>query len=232
MAKFDPAYRKTMRTEGACNFSPHDKGNVVVNGVCTIPTYAGIAPAFHGTWPGFRYIKDAIAAMPKKPPYGTEAFKVWKRQLDKTLAGSPVVQNLVQAFYKANFWDGNRLGEIVAQEVSDWIFDHWINAGGRGIKWAQLAARVKPDGGIGPITLAAINAMPAKEFLSRAADIAGKHRLDVAEGDPTQIPFLTSWLERDGQPPEIIAIVKAAARDGRIDEQEEAELVAAMEATA
>lgn len=232
MASFETSYRKTMRTEGACNFSPHDLGNVVVSGVCTVPTYAGIAPAFWPTWPGFRYIKEIIAGMPRKPEYGTEAFKAWKRQLDKTLAGSPVVQNLVRAFYMTNFWDANRLGEVASQEVADWIFDHAVNAGGRGIKWAQLAARVKPDGGIGPVTLKAINAMAPKEFLSRAADIAGKHRLDVAEGNPSQIPFLTSWLERDGQPAGIIAMVKAAARDGRIDEREEAELGAAMDATA
>ena len=231
MASFEKSYLKTMRTEGACNFSPHDLGNVVVDGVCTCPTYSGIAPIFHPGWPGFRYIKEVIAGMPRKPPYGTDAFKTWKRQLDKTLAASPVVQNLVRAFYMTNFWDANRLGEIISQDVADWAFDHAVNAGGRGIKWAQLAARVKPDGGIGPITLKAINAMPPREFLERAADIAGKHRLDVAESNTSQVPWLTSWLERDGQPPEIIAMVKAAARDGRIDEREEAELCAAMDAT-
>jgi hypothetical protein len=227
-AKFEVSFPKTMRVEGACNFSSHDKGNIVVNGVCTVPTYAGIAPAFHYGWRGFAYVKDIAASMKNRPPYDTPEFWRWKRLLDKTLADSPVVQNLVKTFYKANFWDNYRLGEITAQEVADWLFDHAVNAGGRGIKWAQLAANVKPDGGIGPITLAAINKMDPKEFLARAADIAGKHRLDVANGNPSQIPFLTSWLSRDGQPAEIIAMVKAAAKDGRIDEREEVDLNAAM----
>jgi hypothetical protein len=232
MAGFDLSFRRTMRTEGTCNFSPNDKGNVVVSGVCVLPTYAGIAPKFHPHWKGFAYIKSSIASMKSKPQYGTAEFTRWKAQLDKLLAGSPVVQNLVKAFYKATFWDAYRLTNVKAQEVADWCFDHLVNAGGRGARWAQLAAKVKPDGDIGPVSIAAINAMPSKEFLERAADISGKHRLDVAEGDPTQIPFLTSWLTRDGQPQEVIAMVKAAAKDGRIDEREVSALTQAMEATA
>lgn len=232
MAKFETSFPKTMRTEGACNFSPADRGNIVVHGVCTVPTYAGIAPAFHGGWPGFRYVKDAIAGMGAKPAYDTPQFWRWKKLLDKTLAASPVVQNLVRAFYKSLFWDANRIGEVADQCAADWIFDHAVNAGGRGIKWAQLAARVTPDGDMGAVTIKAINGMTPKEFLSRAADIAGKHRLDVAGNKPSQIQFLTSWLERDGQPAEIIAMVRAAAKDGRIDAREESQLRAAMEVMA
>lgn len=230
MAKFDVSHLSTMKVEGSTNWNPNDRGNVVVGGVCKTPTYAGIAPFYHGHWKGFDYIRSAVASMGAMPKYDTPAFWAWKKKLDKTLADSPVVQNLVKAFYQSTFWAPNRLDEIKSQGVANWLYDHLVNGGARGARWAQLAARVTPDGDVGPQTIAAINAMPPAEFLARADDIAGKHRLDVAHKDPSQIPFLASWLGRDNQPPEIIAMVKSAAKDGRLDEKEVASLGAAMEA--
>lgn len=218
-----------MGAEGASNWNPNDRGNVVLHGFCLLPTYAGIAPAFHPTWKGWQYVKAAVASMRQMPKYDSPDFWRWKKQLDKVLAQSPALQSLVKAFYLSTFWNSNRLGDIESQEVANWIYDHAVNAGARGAKWAQLAAKVTPDGAIGPQSVAAINAIPAIQFLRRATDIAGAFRLDVASEHPSQIQFLSSWLDRDGQPPEIIAMVKAAARDGRLDAQEVAGLKSAME---
>lgn len=229
MSDFKLSYAKTMRTEGASNWSPEDGGNIVVAGRCTVPTYAGIAPKFNRGWKGFDYVLQAISNMALMPKYDSQAYWDWKKKLDKTLAGSPALQSLVLAFYQTNYWNANRLGEIESQDAADWCFDHIVNAGGRGARWAQLAAKVTPDGDIGPATIAAVNAMPPAKFLSRVEDIAGKYRLDVAHDHPSQIQWLKSWLERDGQPPEIIAMVLAAAKDGRLDDKEVAQLDAAMD---
>lgn len=232
MADYKAARAKTDVNEGGVNFNPSDKGNVVVKGVVTIPTYKGIAPVFWRNWRGFSIITGAMANMLTMPKYGTPEHRAWCRTLNTILAGNATLQRYVDEFYEANFWKANRLGEIESQEIADWIYDHVVNAMARGVMWAQLAAGVRPDGAIGPKTLSAINAMQPGRFLERVADIAGAYRLDKGQEDPTQIQFLPSWLERDGQPPEIIALVRKAARDGRLDLAEVFALKKAMEATA
>jgi len=130
-----------------------------------------------------------------------------------------------------NFWDANRIGMIENQDVANWLYDHAVNAGGRGIRWMQLAARVTPDGAIGTKTLVAINAADPEKLLQRAEDIAGAYRLDRAHEDPSQISFLMSWLKRDGQPESILEHVRQLSRDGELDKEDVALLKNEMEET-
>lgn len=232
MAVFEPAYQKTNGNEGGASFNPADLGNVVVNGVVTIPTYKGIAPVSHPKWVGWKYITGCINQLNAMPVYGSAAQRNWVKHLNGILATFAPLQAAVLSFYKTNFWDANRLGDIANQAVSEWLYDHVVNAGARGVMWIQLAAKVTPDGGIGPKSLAAINAADPVELLNRAEDIAGAFRLGRAYNDPSQIQFLTSWLRRDGQPESIIAMVQKAASDGRLDDSEMALIKAAMAATA
>lgn len=232
MALFGPAFTRTNGNEGGASFNPADLGNVVVKGVVTIPTYRGIAPVSHPKWSGWKYITGCINQLNAMPQYGTDAYRNWVNHLNGLLATFAPLQAAVQSFYKTNFWDANRLGEIASQDVAEWLYDHVVNAGARGAMWMQLAANVTPDGGLGAKSLAAINAADPVVLLNRAEDIAGAYRLDRAHDKPSQIQFLTSWLTRDGQPPEIIAMVKKAASDGRLDDSEVATLKTAMEAVA
>ncbi len=48
MSGFLPAHKEVMGNEGGVNYNPADRGNVIVKGIVTLPTYKGIAPAF---WP-------------------------------------------------------------------------------------------------------------------------------------------------------------------------------------
>jgi len=219
-----------MGNEGGASFNPADLGNVVVNGVVTIPTYMGIAPKSWPKWSGWKYITGCINQLNKMPVYGTEAHRHWVKYLNGLLATSAPLQTAVVNLYRSRFWDANRLGEIRAEAVASWIYDHLVNAGKRGLMWAQLAAGVKPDGQIGPVTIAAINAVDPDVLLERMGDIAGAFRLDRAHDNPSQIQFLTSWLRRDGQPESIIAMVKQATADGTLDDSELATLKAAMAA--
>ncbi|MFZ2949544.1 MAG: glycosyl hydrolase 108 family protein [Desulfuromonadaceae bacterium] len=232
MAEFLPAFAKTNGNEGGVSFNPGDLGNVVVKGIVVIPTYKGIAPVSHPKWSGWKYISGVIAVLTPMPAYGTDAHVNWARHLNRKLAELPALQNLVIEFYRRNFWDANRLGEITSQPVAEWAYDHVVNAGGRGAMWIQLAARVTPDGDIGTKSIAAINAADPEALLNRAEDIAGAFRLDRAHNKSSQIQFLTSWLRRDGQPEEIIAMVRKAAADGVLDATEVATLKTAMAATA
>jgi len=230
MADYKAARAKTNRNEGGLSFNPNDIGNVIVGGVVKIPTYMGVAPASNLHWPGFDIIADVLCQEPTMPPYGSDAYRKWVKDLNAVFAANTKLQKLVDNFYEVNYWHANRLGEIVSQLVAEWIYDHAVNAGGRGIMWAQLAARVTPDGGVGPKTLSAINGMNAELFLERAADIAGFYRLEKGQKVPSQLQFLPGWLERDGQPAEVIAMVRKAIGDGVLSENEEADIQEVMNA--
>lgn len=224
MAEFNIAHRTVMTNEGGCNFNPHDLGNVVDKGVVIIPTYKGIAPTYWRSWRGFPIITRAINSLVKMMPYGTREHQHWVAHLDQLLAELPSLQELVLAFYRVNFWDAHRLGGITDQAVATWAYDHAVNGGGRGIKWLQEAAGVTPDGAIGDISLAAINAANPEELLERAGDIAAFYRLQRAAAHPDQIQFLSSWLKRDGCGPAEIRAVLQAAKDGELSAYELAEL--------
>lgn len=223
MADFLPAYAATNRNEGGFANNPKDKGGMTV---------WGIARKHHPGWKGWTIIDMHLKLTTPQPPYGSPEYSAWVKNFNAVINVDKRLKELRILFYETNFWEANRLGEIQNQAVAEWIYDHVVNAGGVGIMWAQLAARVKPDGGMGPVTLKAINAMSAEEFLSRAADIAGAYRLDRASADPSQIQFLTSWLRRDGQPESIIQMVRKAAADGRLTGSEVAAIKSEMLATA
>lgn len=232
MALFPPAYNRTHAVEGGVNYDPRDMGNVVVNGVVTTPTYRGIAPKYWPLWDGWKLIAGVVALMPPMPVYGSTRHSNWCRELNKRLDSLISLQQMVVDFFRANFWEKHRLGKIGNQQVAEWIYDHAVNAGGRGVMWAQLAARVKPDGDLGPVTLAAINASPPGQLLQRMADIAGAYRLDRGSKFSDQSPYLVGWLRRDGQPPAIIAMARNALADGVLTVAEATDIKTAMAETA
>ena len=167
-----------------------------------------------------------------QPQYGTASYKSWSRIFNGVLLKDTRLMRLVDQAFKDGFWTAYRLEEIENQEVANWLYDHAVNAGGRGIRWMQLAARVTPDGVIGPNTIRAINAADPEKLIERAADIAGAYRLDRAHDNPSQISFLMSWLTRDGQPESILEHVRQLSRDGELDKEEVALLKNEMEETA
>lgn len=232
MATFEPAFAKTNGNEGGVSYNPADLGNVVINGRVTIPTYKGIAPASWPRWGGWKYIAGVVALLTTMPPYGTDAHVNWARHLNKKLAALTPLQNLVLEFYRTNFWGKYRLGEIADQGVAEWVYDHCVNAGARGVMWLQIAAGVTPDGGVGPKTLAAVNAADPAALQERMEDIAGAFRLDRGHDHPDQLQFLVGWLRRDGQPESVITMVRQAMADGRLDDSETVSIKAAMAATA
>jgi len=138
----------------------------------------------------------------------------WVKRLNATLAQIPALQKLVDEFYRAHFWDAYKLTSLQNQAVANWIYDHAVNAGSSGIKWAQEVAGVKRDGIIGYHSIEAINAMGPINFLRQAEDVAAFYRLDRALANPSQIQFLPSWLRRDGVSEEELREVMAMAKNG------------------
>ena len=74
---------------------------------------------------------------------------------------------MVEPLYKRKFWDAVRGDELPAG-ISYLIFDFAVNAGvGRSIKTLQSAVGVTPDGGFGPMTMAAVQAVDPVELVEK-----------------------------------------------------------------
>jgi len=102
----------------------------------------------------------------------------------------------VEPLYKKKYWDAVRGDEIQNGGVAYLLFDFAVNAGpGRSIKTLQTAVGVTPDGGFGPMTMAAVQAAdPVKliEDFSQAKETFYRS-LD------TFTTYGTGWLNRVGQ---------------------------------
>ena len=191
MADFLIAHKETMGDEGGYANNPADHGG---------ETYKGIARKFWGSWRGWQVVDSYKAKFPTRPAYGSDAYTAWVRHLNTALAGNADLQQLVVAFYQANFWNANCLSEINDQSVATWLYNHIVNGGARGVQWMQSAIGVPTDGSIGPKTIAAINAANPAAILGTAMDNAVAYRLAKVRAEPNQKQFLHSWLERDGVP--------------------------------
>ena len=194
MSDFHLAFARTNSNEGGVNFNPADRGNIVVNGVCTLPTYRGIAPASWPKWGGFKYIRTCIDSMVNMPAYGSGAYYAWARHLNMNLALINALAAMVEAFYMDNFW--KRLGDITDQHIANAVYDLDVNTGSMGSKIMQRAARVLDDGSIGPKSIAAINALDPVQLLADFNLRAKTYYEQVVTHNPSQKIFEHSWLGR------------------------------------
>lgn len=111
----------------------------------------------------------------------------------------------MESIYKRDYWDRIHGDKISDQGAANYLFDYAVNAGtGAAVKAAQTVLKqrfgkpVTIDGGMGPQTLAAINATGAAFGPALA-----KYRADfykaLAARDPAKYGrYLTGWLKRAG----------------------------------
>lgn len=169
MADFLPSYEDMILAEGG--YKLH-----TVQGDTGGMTYAGIARNKNPDWSGWAYIDRGDT-----PP-----------------------TQLVRDYYRAGWWAPIRGDELASQPVADSFFKFAVNSSARlrpttAIKVAQLAARVTPDGAIGPKTLAAINGMGAELFLARFTLAQIARYTEICNRDRTRVQaktFLLGWNNR------------------------------------
>ena len=71
----------------------------------------------------------------------------------------------VKNIYRQKYWNRAKLYDVQSQKIAEEIFVFGVNAGiERAIKLAQKIVGVKPDGIVGPKTLAALNGYNGKLF--------------------------------------------------------------------
>ena len=98
----------------------------------------------------------------------------------------------VEPLYKKKFFDAVR-GDELPIGLDYLLFDFAVNAGaGRAIKTLQSAVGVTPDGGFGPMTMAAVQAIDPKELIERFSQA----KEDFYRSLPTFATFGRGWLNR------------------------------------
>lgn len=98
----------------------------------------------------------------------------------------------VEPLYKKKFWDAVR-GDELPVGLDYLVFDFGVNAGpGRAIKVMQSAVGVTPDGGFGPLTLAAVQAIDPVELIDKFSQA----KEDFYRSLGTFATFGKGWLNR------------------------------------
>ena len=101
----------------------------------------------------------------------------------------------VAPLYKRKYWDAIK-GDDLPSGVDYCVFDCAVNSGpGRAAKMLQEVVGVKPDGGIGPITLAAVKAVDPVVLISKYSD----KRLQFWQSLPTFETFGKGWTRRGNE---------------------------------
>jgi len=134
-------------------------------------TYAGIARKFHPDWDGWSLVDNNV--------------------------NPALLTPLVAKFYQTKFWDRLKCDQISSPEVAFNLFDFAVNAGVRtAVKLMQVCVESTPDGGMGPNTLKAINAVDAEELVFRYAIAKVARYAQICNRDRSQSKFLLGWLNR------------------------------------
>jgi lysozyme family protein len=98
----------------------------------------------------------------------------------------------VEPLYKKKYWDAVR-GDELPMGLDYLMFDFAVNAGaGRAIKTLQTAVGVTPDGGFGPMTMAAVQAVDPVELIERFSQA----KEDFYRSLTTFSTFGKGWLNR------------------------------------
>jgi lysozyme family protein len=98
----------------------------------------------------------------------------------------------VEPLYKKKYWDAVR-GDELPMGLDYLMFDFAVNAGaGRAIKTLQTAVGVTPDGGFGPMTMAAVQAVDPVDLIERFSQA----KEDFYRSLTTFATFGKGWLNR------------------------------------
>lgn len=188
MADFEQAYAKTMSNEGGYTNDKDDAGG---------ETYKGIARVYNPSWIGWATVDDCKSSCSNFPD---------------CLEDDAELQDDVHLFYKAKYWDVNRLDDVNDQDVGEEMFDTGVNMGvGRAARFLQTALNylnrdgslydeLVVDGAIGPASLNALDVVlddgDAVVLLSMLNTLQGSHYMDYMDSNPVQKKYARGWFKR------------------------------------
>lgn len=166
MANFDKAVKKVLPWEGGYVFHPADPGG---------ETNRGITDKLDGVVDSMVDVDgDGEGDVPIKLLSEKEAKQVYNRK----------------------FWKAMKGEKIKSQNVANILFDGFVNMGPSAIKVLQRRLGIKDDGIVGPVTIAAINAAPARALFYDYKHDRIKYYEILADRKPSMKVFLDGWLNR------------------------------------
>ncbi len=187
---FISALNKALSSEGILSNNVNDHGGF---------TYKGISRFKHPTWPGWKIIDDFLRS--------TDYQSVPVQQLNN----NPTLQNLVQEFYRTEFWNKIQGDLLPSQLIADELLESSINLGvtaaseilQRTINLLnrnnKLYSDIAVDGVIGNQTLEALKkcltANGEKLIYNLLNFYQAKHFIQIMERDHTQEIFI-GWFSR------------------------------------
>ncbi len=186
MASFEMAYNRTAQIEGGYANDPNDYGG---------ETWKGIAKNMHPEWKGWKVV-ERLRTEPNFP---------------HNLASDAELEQQVLSFYKTEFWDAMRLGEIEDQAVANELYDTGVNMGtGRAANFLQRSLNALNKNGklfrdlpltgiIGNLTLKAFNSLsPADKKITwkMLNCLQGAKYISICETTASQKVFFRSWASR------------------------------------
>lgn len=186
MTNFEKAYSITRKHEGGYSNDLVDKGG---------ETYKGIARKAWPNWHGWVLIDKTKKEL--SPVH----------RLDVELNKNQILQKLVVAFFKENFWDYNKLDKLPVK-LAEEVFDTSVNMGQKiGPMFLQEALNlcnnnqkaypnIKVDGLIGPITLQAISKSNVARVYKTMNLLQGERYINILRNNESQEKFWGGWLER------------------------------------
>jgi len=124
-----------------------------------------------------------------------------------------IPMSTVEAIYKKNYWDRNRLDDVAARsyEIAFEIFDSGVNTGTKragtwfqatlnmmnrgGRSWPEIGV----DGAVGDKTILSFLGAPSKDFgtfVKILKALRARHYLNIVEAKPSQEKYIRGWINR------------------------------------
>ena len=124
-------------------------------------------------------------------------YKAWYGKLKTCKDLKNITDEEWETIFKNGYWDKWHADQINNQAIANLLVDWVWTSGIYGIKYPQAILGVKPDGKVGPVTLAAINNHPdPKKLYEKLWLRRKKHFEDIARKDKSKAKFLKGWMNR------------------------------------
>ena len=138
-----------------------------------------------------------------KDPGGMTNMGITKRVYEEWIGyavSEHTMQNLTEEdvgpIYRKNYWDRLKCDEL-PQGLDLCLFDFGVNAGtGRAAKYLQTLVGTKPDGGIGPMTLKAVDEYISENGIPETIEAYQNNRQRYYEKLKTFETFGRGWTRR------------------------------------
>lgn len=121
---------------------------------------------------------------------------------DMKLVGSMMYNNatvreMVEAFYKKEFWDKARLDDVNSQQMANEVFIAGVNMGmKKAVMLAQRLVGTTQDGIVGSKTIKAMNSFDDTVFDEMYDKLENEHYEAIITANPSKRIFAKGWRNR------------------------------------